>query len=147
MSKITSTQKLIVESVPEQREWIAPVFALINKFMSDVISSVNGGIEFSENIQGKEFEYDFVYISATASFPQTFQWSMTNAPRALTVIYSSVSRTPSAANYIPLHIGVVWDYSPEGFVRITDAFIISSAGGVEPLTPNYRYKIKVRVTP
>jgi hypothetical protein len=146
--KIPSTQKLIVENFPEQKEWIPPMFSLINKFISDVIASVNGGLEFDKNIAGMERDIDLVYISHAVSFPQVFGWQLAQKPAALYVVSAFEAPSTNIRNFSPIMVYAGWKYNDQNQVEITDMIKLSgSSGTVSSLTANNRYKIKVRVTP
>lgn len=148
MSRIPSTQKLIVENFPEQREWIGAMFQTINKFIGDVVTAINGGIEFGVNIQGKEFEYDFVYQSHATTFPQSFQWTLVSPPKALYVTAAFENNPSLNRNFTPIIALVNWSYTADNQVQITDCVkLAGNTAAISDLTAGRRYKIKTRVTP
>lgn len=149
MPRIPSTNKLIIEQFPNQRDWIGPMFSVVNKFIADVISTINGAIEFEKNIQGQEFEFDFVAKASGASFPQGFQWTRVNQPKALSVVAAYENASPANNNtFASVIIVCAWKLTPENLVQITDAVKLSgNAAAVSDLTAGARYKIRVRVTP
>lgn len=140
MSKIKATQRLIVEDFPDQKDWIPKLFYIVNRFITDVITAVNGGLTFGENITGTEKLLDFTFISLSTSFPQGFKWTLSTRPEALSVVSATKDGSPAM-------VAVQWEYTPDGLVQVTDAVQLTSAPAVSALTVNSRYKIRVRVSP
>lgn len=126
------------------------MFYILNKFISDVIIAVNGGIEFNKNVQGQEFEYDFVYESDAISLPQSFKWTLSNPPRALVVVAAFINNPTQNRDFSPIMVQCTWHLTNDNRVQITDVIRLGGAWTVSPasqLNPGYRYKIRVRVTP
>lgn len=141
MAKIKFDDKLTVERFPQQREWIEPMFRVINDFFAQVGSALKGRLTFLDNFLGEERLFDFVYQSQTLTFPQKFQWGLVALPRALQVVSAK-------ENDEPVILCVAWEYTAEGQVQLTDMVLLESAGpSVAALTVGARYKIVVRVTP
>lgn len=139
--KIRFDDRLIVEQFPEQRDWIGPMFRVVNGFFSQVGGALKGQLTFLDNFLGQEREFDFNYQSLALTFPQKFQWGLSVAPRALQVVSAT-------KNGEPIMVAVAWEFTPEGAIQLTDAVqFASTATTVDPLTVGARYKIKVRVTP
>lgn len=159
MSKFSATQKLVVENFPDQREWISPMFSVLNKFIQDSIKVLTNGISFADNIQGKEYESDFVFVNNTTSLPKV-RWDILIPPKALSVVSAYEAVPPATGDianaFSPVIILVAWALDAQNFVQLTDAVKVNSiapvAGVAQPavitgLVPSNRYKIKVRITP
>jgi hypothetical protein len=141
MSQVKATQKLQVEDAPkEQRGWVAKLVQVVNAFVSESISILNGGILFSDNILGQEHIYDFKYQSDTVSLPVAFKWTQSIVPRALSVVSAT-------ADSDPVNVCVAWRYTEDSKVELTSIIQLTSAPAVALLTAGVRYKIRVRVTP
>ncbi len=150
MSKVPSTTKLVVESFPDQREWISPMFFVLNKFIQDVIRALNNGLSFADNIQGKEQDLDFVFLNNSASLPK-IRWDMISPPKALEVV-SAYEASPVSAGEVPRNfdatiVQLAWYLDSQNFINFKDAVKLSSAGGATGLTSQNRYRIRVRITP
>lgn len=150
MGKINATTKLIVENFPDQREWISPMFNVLNDFIQNVVSAINGGLSFTDNLQGRDQEIDFSYVTVANSIPK-IKWEMTAPPKALQVVSAyeaaPVSAGEVARNFSPAIILLSWGLNAQNFIVINDAVKITSSGGVTSLTSTNRYKIRVRITP
>ena len=145
--KIPSTQKVRIEDFPDQKDWIAPLVSVVNKFIQDTIASVNNGLEFSDNFMGLDKELDFVFVSSTVSFPQVFRWTLAKKPNALTVV-SAYENTPTVGrDFLPIIACVSWSLSDSNEISISDVVKLDSSPAVSALTVGNRYKIKVRVQP
>lgn len=141
MGKIKATRKLVTEQFPpEHRTWLANLFSLVNQFITEVVGALNGGIVFSENITGVEREFDFIYTSSAASFPQKFTWTLAAKPVALQVCQA-------VENGEPVMITLLWEYTDAAEVSVTYAAKITTAPALAALTVGARYKIRVRLTP
>lgn len=150
MARIPSTQKLLTESFPDQKDWIAPLFYIVNKFINDVITFANGGIQFGSNIQGQEFEYDFIYRTDAISLPQSFVWNFATPPKALSVVAAFINDPTVNRNFSSIMVNCTWQYTSDNKVQITDVIRLGgnwSVAAASQLSPGYRYKIRVRVTP
>jgi hypothetical protein len=135
--KLRSTQKLVVEDFPEQREWIAPLFRVVNDFITDVVGAINGSIIFSENITGVERTFDFTYVSTT--LPLEFKWTLPDKPTALQVCSATEAGSPIIAL-------ASWEFTEEGNVSIANLVKITGST-LAALTSGTRYKVKFRATP
>jgi len=142
--KLPVAERLIVEDFPEQKAWIAPMFSVINRFITNAFLALNGGLVFSDNITGQEQVFDFVYTSAAASFPKKMKWKLADKPRALYVV--EASEETSLLTRAPVMVLAAWEYADDGTVSISSMARVSTSG-VATLTVGYRYKIRVRVTP
>lgn len=141
MGKITFDDKLAVEQFPEQKDWIGPMFRVINDFISQVRGTLRKGITFADNTLGMEYEFDFTFQSAAISFPQKFTWDRAQVPRALQVVAATGAGVAIIA-------AVAWEFTAEGLVQLRDVVTLNSAGpAVAALVAGTRYKIRVRVTP
>lgn len=142
--KLPVLQRLVVEDFPEQKKWIGPMFNVINRFITVAVQALNGGIIFEANITGQEQVFDFVYSSATASFPKRMNWKLAEKPRALSVVeaYAQTSSTTRT----PVIIVAAWEFADDGTVSIS-SFVQISTSGAAALTVGTRYTIRVRVTP
>lgn len=138
MSQIKATQRLVVEDFPGQKDWIQKLLFPINRFVTEVVAILNGGIEFEKNITGVERDLDFVYH--TTALPVGFKWTLAAKPSSLSVL----QMTENGSSIIGL---VSWAYTADGLVNITSAVRFTSAPAVAALQSGSRYKIKVRVTP
>jgi hypothetical protein len=150
MAKITSRTKLILENFPDQREWISPMFVVLNEFIQDVINTLNGGITFADNILGKEADADFVFINNTASLPK-IKWDKVSPPRSLSVVAAYEAVSPGGGSpprdFNPAILLVSWGLDSQNFITINDAVKVTSAGGVTGLTSQNRYRIRFRINP
>jgi len=143
MSRVTATDKLKAEDFPDQSSWLGPMFRIINKFIQEVVASINGGLTFSENIRGTEQEVSFKYASNAVSFPQRIKWGFTEPPRS----YHLVNGTENGS---PIMVILQFNYKQDSegtFVLIEDAVKLTSGGGSTGLTSGSRYKFRIRVTP
>lgn len=146
--RIPSTQKVRIEDFPDQRDWISPLVSVLNKFIQDVIASVNNGIEFSENLMGIEKELDFVYVSHATTFPQVFRWSLAKAPKALYVVQALENVPTASRDFLPIMATAAWNINDANEISISDVVKLSgNAAAVSDLTVGNRYKLRVRVTP
>lgn len=146
MARISATQRLIVEDFPEQKDWIGGLLDPINEFITKTLQTVNGGIEFSSNIIGLEKEFDFVYVSESVTFPQSFSWSLGKKPNSLIVVAASENVPSSNRNFSPIILCASWQLNAKNAVELSSAVKITTAG-VSALTVGNRYKIRVRVSP
>lgn len=142
--KIPATTRLVVEDFPEQKDWIAPMFYVVNRFITAALSILNKGLLFKDNVLGQEEYIDFTYVSAAASFPRKFKWNYSVRPEALSVI-SATAETSSTA-IAPVIVLPAWEFTDTGEISIT-TFVLVATSGVSALTVATRYRIKVRVTP
>lgn len=142
--KIPVTQRLIVEDFASQKEWISPMFQVINSFITTVVQALKGGLSFQDNIAGQEQVFDFIYSSGTASFPKKIKWKLADKPRALYVVEASEETGTTART--PVMVLAAWEFTDDGSVSITSMARVDTSG-VATLTVGKRYKIRVRVTP
>lgn len=141
MAKITFDDKLAVEQFPDQKDWIAPLFRVVNDFIAQVRGALRRGLTFADNMLGQEYEFDFTYQTNAISLPQRFSWDRAGVPRALTVVSAS-------QDGVAFICAVSWEFTAEGLVQLRDVVRLESAGpSVDNLAANSRYKIRVRVTP
>jgi len=146
--RIPSTQKVRIEDFPDQKEWITPLVSVVNKFINDVIASVNGGIEFEKNVLGVEKDFDFVYISHTLSLPLVFKWTLALPPKSLVIASSGENVPTSNRDFSPIIALASWSLNPANEISISDIVkLTGSPAAVSALTAGNRYKIKVRITP
>lgn len=141
MGKIKATRKLVTEQFPaEHRSWLGNMFGLLNQFITEVVSALNGGIIFGENITGVERVLDFVYTSQTASFPQKFLWTLAAKPVSLQVCQA-------LENDEAVILNLLWEYTDTNEVSVTYATKIDTSATLSALVAGSRYKIRIRVTP
>jgi hypothetical protein len=141
MSQVKTTQKLQLEDVPkDSRDWVGTIIQVVNDYIAQSISILNGGIIFGDNAYGQDHTFDFKYQSDTISLPIGFTWNLAMTPRGLQVIAAT-------ANNDPLNVSVAWRYTEKGKVELTSVVQFTSAPAVALLTAGVRYKIRVRVTP
>lgn len=136
--RIPATQRLVVEDFPEQRDWIAKMFYVVNRFITDVVAALNGGLVFGENIAGQEKLLDFTYSSTT--FPVGFKWTLASRPKALQVLSATQDGNP-------VIVCAAWEFTDAGNVNVTSMVRFTSVPAVSALNAGSRYKILVRVTP
>ncbi|NBW16058.1 MAG: hypothetical protein EBR82_49555, partial [Caulobacteraceae bacterium] len=145
MARISATQKLVVEDFPDQKDWIGKMLLPINDFISKVLGSVNGNIEFGSNIVGIEKELDFIYVNDATSLPQKIKWTLSQRPRAyyLVAAYEGIANVNSSFSPVTLCANYIINQQNEvevnGIVKLTSS-------GVSSLTPQKRYKILIRIT-
>lgn len=133
MRQIKSTQLLVVEDFPGQKDWIQKLLGPLNRFITEVVASINGSVD-----EEVEKEFDFVYHASV--FPVGFKWRQAAKPVSLQVLQMLEDGSPI--------IGLVsWGYTADGLVNLTSAVKFTSVPAVAALTVGSRYKIKVRVTP
>lgn len=133
MRQIKATQRLVVEDFPGQKDWIPKLLSPINRFITEVVASINGSV--AETV---EKEFDFVYHAN--AFPVGFKWRQAAKPNSLQVLQI-------LEDGIPI-IGLVsWGYTADGLVNLTSAVKVTSAPAIAALDVGSRYKISVRVTP
>lgn len=137
--RIPATQRLIVEDFPKQKDWISALFYVLNRFITSVISVLNGGLLFSDNFIGEQKVISFTYASAS-SFPVGFKWGLAQKPTFLEVGQATENGTS-------VMMVVSWLYTDTGFVNITNAVLLTSAPAVTALTSGNAYQVVVRVTP
>lgn len=148
MGKVSATQKLIVEDFPEQKDWIAKMFFVVNLFFQKVLDEVNGNIEFSANIIGVEKEWDFIYVSHSASLPLKLHWKLSKKPKALQVVAAYMGVSATVRLLTPFICAVAWDYDQNGDVLITDfTRITGSTSTVAVPAAGQRVLLRVRITP
>ena len=146
--RIPSTQKVRIEDFPDQKDWIVPLVSVVNKFINDTISSVNGNIEFEKNVLGVEKEIDFVYISHALSLPLSFTWTLAANPKALYVVAASENIPTVGRDFTPIMCTAAWSFNSSNEVSISDIVkFTGNAAAVVALVPGRRYKIRFRVTP
>ena len=142
--KIPATQRLVVEDFPEQKQWISPMFYVINRFITFVVQILNRGILFKDNVMGQEESFDFTFVSAADSLPRKFKWNLSIRPERLEII--SASAETSTTPITPVILLPCWEYTDTGEVSITSLVQISTSGAAD-LSASTRYRIKVRATP
>ncbi len=145
MGRIKSKTRLVIEQFPEQKEWIGKLFLVINEFITDVISSINGNLLFGENVSGQEHELEFTYVNDATTFPQAFRWKLSKPPKALVVCAATEQDFPASASEIIFLCS--WIYRDDGHIAITRGSRITAAHAVDNLEAGYRYRIRVRVSP
>lgn len=138
--KISATRRPLIEDFPEQRSWIGKLLSPVNDFLTQVIQILNGGVTFSDQMLGKEFTYDFRYVSDSTTFPLRFLWGLSTAPREFRIAQAFEDGAPVAI--IP-----TWQYTQDGQIELTIARRVTSAPAVGALNAGSRYQIVVRVTP
>jgi len=140
MSKIRATTRLTIEDFPEQKSWIGKLISPINDFITQGIQVMNGGVNFTDNIFGKDHLFDFTYQSDSVSLPIGFQWLFNMSPKSLIVVSATEDTDP-------VNIAVAWELTPEGIVQLTSIVRFTTAPAVALLQAGKRYKIRCRVTP
>lgn len=155
MAKIANTQRLTVEQFPDQKEWIAPLFSVVNDFFQKVQSTINGSIEFKSNVMGAEFTFDFIYVSHAVSLPLEYKWTMVQKPKSAYVASAYLGNSTgqggtviSNKTLVPFICQVAWEYTQDGSVRLSD-FCWISGSGATVATPisGQRVVITLRVEP
>lgn len=87
----------------------------------NVVSVINGGVQFGSNIQGVEHELDFNYQSNAITFPVDVAWPYTPRPKALTVVSATEDDSEIMCQ-------VAWVFTSEGKVRVSDAIKFTNTG-------------------
>jgi len=146
MSRITATQKLVVEDFPEQKDWIGRMFLPINDFITKVLGSINGNIEFGTNIIGIEKEIDFIYVNDAISLPQKMKWTLPQRPRAYYLVSAYEGLPTSTTSFSPVTLCANYIINQQNEIEINGIVKLTSSG-VSSLTTQKRYKILIRVTP
>lgn len=147
MSKIRATQKIQLEDVPKDaKDWFGKVAGVVNQFMTETISAINGGLEFEVNIKGKEYVFDFTFNNGVNPFPIEFQWTGTRRPTALYV-------AQALEDGVGIAMQIAWNYSAAGRVQLTDAVKFTTDYDANPATAQVsalsnqsRYQIRVRIS-
>ena len=105
MSKI-SPAKLTLEDFPNQRDWIGPLFSLLNTFTGDVINAFSNATTIQDNLYQEIKELRFV--NTTALFPLRFKTKFSSAPKGLMPIYLYNNTTVTYSTAQPW---VQWSYA------------------------------------
>lgn len=142
--KLPVIQRLIVEDFASQKEWIAPMFSVVNNFITTVGQALKGGLSFEENIAGQEQVLDFVYSTEAATFPKKIKWKLADKPKALSIVEASEETSTTAKN--PVILLAAWVFADDLTVTIGTIAKVTTSG-VGTLDAGKRYKIRVRITP
>lgn len=127
MSKITSSSTLRVEDFPGQKDWIGNLFQSLNSFISNVVSVVNGSIEFGPNIPC------VTKTLLVSSFPAKFQYGLSTRP-------TEVKVCQALKNQLPVAVVIAWSFDTTQ-ISITSMFELTAAGAV-PASGTYQLTLR-----
>lgn len=140
MSIIRELQKLRIEDFQEQSKWIGPIFDTYNNFSSQVISVLNKGLLFVDNMVGVERDFEFTFSSNAATLPLVTTWGLNFVPKSLHFSAATENDSPIIA------LGA-WRTNDLNQIEITQLCKITSTPAVSSLVSGSKYKIRIRVYP
>lgn len=129
MSKINPA-KLTLEDFQSQREWISPLFSILNTFTGDVIRGFSNQITIEDNLfqETKEVKWK----NAATDYPLKFRAKFNSSPKGLMPIY--LFDTTDGV-YSPNAPWIEWGYS-DGSISISN---------VSGLTADHMYVMRLLV--
>lgn len=135
MSTINSNSTLRVEDYPAtyRKDLLPRLFQSLNLFITQVISTVNGNIEFGVNIPAQD---NFLEFNFDGSYPN-FKWALKKVPNFIVVGEVLEDGNPIGAL-------VTWSYdSSTGLITISQIVKISTSG-VSGLSVGSKYQMELR---
>ncbi len=125
MASLPTVTRLIAEDVPsKQQQWIAPVFQLLNTFISSTVSALNKRLTFQENFNAFIKQVEFNEIGSD-TYPLTFKNNLNTVPIGILKIkLEDITETGAIAFIKPVDID--WSYTQEGKIQITNITNIDS---------------------
>lgn len=129
MSKINPA-KLTLEDFQSQREWIAPLFSILNTFTGDVIRAHANQLTVADNLfqEIKEIKWK----NSASDFPLKFRTKFNVSPKGLWPIY--LFDTTDGV-YSPAAPWITWGYA-DGSISISN---------VSGLTADHMYTMRMLV--
>lgn len=120
MSKLPNTKRIISEDFPEEAKTVVDKLAFIlNKFMQDVVSIVNGNLDF-DNFKHEKVSFELtVNSSGTPVGNDIIRNSMSDSVVGIDVIRAVNTKTSS--NYPTSTPFINYDYSNSGQLRVKNA--------------------------
>lgn len=113
MSKVAPS-KLTLEDFPKQRDWIGPLFTMLNQFFGEVARAFSNQLTIEDNLYQEIKELKFT--AGSADFPISFRTKFGVVPKALLVGYLFDS---TVGTYSPTAPWVVWGFA-DGSVKISE---------------------------
>jgi len=129
MSKLNPA-KLTLEDFPKQRDWIGPLFTVLNSFTGDLVGALSNGINVEDNLFQEIREIK--WRNSSGDYPLKFRSKFKTNPKGLYPIYL-FDHTTNA--YSTLQPWVVWSYN-EGSILISN---------ISGLTSGTTYTIRLKV--
>ena len=129
MSKLQPA-KLILEDFPKQRDWIGPLFTVLNKFTGDLVLAFSNNLTVEENLYMEIREIR--WVNSSGNFPLKFRSKFRTSPKGLHVVYLFNNTLGTYSTQTPW---VVWTYN-DGEISISD---------ISGLTANSDYTIRLQV--
>lgn len=112
MSKITPA-KLTLEDFKEQRDWIGPLFSVLNSFTESIVKAFSNQLNVEDNLfqEIKEVKWR----NSSGDFPLKFQTKFTANPKGLLPIFLFNNTLSANSTETPK---VNWSYS-DGMISIS----------------------------
>jgi len=129
MSKIKPA-KLTLEDFKEQREWIGPLFSILNGFTGDLVAALNNGLTVEDNLRQEIKEIKFK--NSSSDYPVKFKAKFNLNPKGMYPIYFYNNTLSAYSTQTPW---VEWSYS-DGLISISN---------VSGLTADSQYTIRLLV--
>lgn len=136
MSRIPPLTSLRVEDYPgDQRAWLPRLFLPLNQFFTAVTNTLNGRVDFGDNIPAQSANLSFVYDSTS----QRIMWSLPTAPTQLWVGQAS-------ENGVSIGVVPIWTYDFSAKL-VTANFVKINGTSISNLVVGNSYKIAIRIVP
>jgi hypothetical protein len=135
MSRVSASSTFRTEDYPAEyrKELLPRLFQSLNLLVTQVVSAINGSIEFGINIPSLDNTIEFNFDGTLPSY----KWTLNRTPKFVILGQAFEDGEPVA-------IAFTWGYSSStGLVSITSAIRITS-GGVSPLQNGSSYRISFR---
>lgn len=108
-----SPAKLTLEDFPKQRDWIGPLFSILNAFTGDIVRAFSNQLNIEDNLYQEIKEYKFK--NSTNDFPLKFQTKFNVSPKGMIPIYVFNNTLSTFSTTAPV---VVWSFA-EGTLSIS----------------------------
>lgn len=130
---VNSTLRVEDYSATYRKDLLPRLFQTLNLFITQVVSTINGGIEFGANIPSQDNALEFNFDGILPSY----KWNLNRAPRF-------VVQGQAFEDGQPVNITFTWSFdSSRGLVSI-DSLLRLSEGAVTTLRSGSRYQLSLR---
>lgn len=114
MSKLPPQSRLTLEDFPSEKSWIGKLISPLNGFMTALVSALNNGLTFSENLSS--VVRTIAVPAGTTAYPLYFSWALKSKPIGLWVV--SAYETLGAHTNFTAAISADWEFTTSGQVKI-----------------------------
>jgi len=113
--------KLTLEDFQAQKDWIGPLFQVLNGFTEDIVTAFANRLSVEDNLQQEIREIK--WINSTTNYPLKFKAKLGTNPQGMTFIYLFNNTLGEYSTQTPT---VVWSYE-SGIISISNISGLTSA--------------------